>query len=141
MDKTPAQIERDIKRILEGGSGAYYPGGSGGGGRPARGRLGAGAVIKPHVRTRPTCKKCGRFHTVEEHALHGGRAAIGPAKVKVKAKARTNAKARPRKARAKKTARRASTRAKGKAKTRTKTKTKTKRATKRRRRDRDARDY
>jgi hypothetical protein len=131
MDKTPAQIERDIKRILEGGSGAYYPGGSGGGGRPARGRLGAGAVIKPHVRTRPTCKKCGRFHTVEEHALHGGRAATGPARVKAKAKTRTKAKARPRKARAKRTARRARTRAK--TGTRTRTKAKTKKATKRRR--------
>jgi hypothetical protein len=74
MDKTKkAQLESDIKRIVNDEYGTYYPGGSGGGGHPARrGRVSAGAVIKPHARTGPACVKCGRFHTVEEHALHGG---------------------------------------------------------------------
>lgn len=130
MDKSKAQLERDINSILSSGSGAYYPGGSGGGGRQATGRLGAGAVIKPHPRSRPTCIKCGRFHTIEEHALHGGRANANAKKAKSKkAKAGTKtAKTKRSKAKAKtKVGKR--TRAKSKTRRARKTK-KTKRAKK-----------
>lgn len=50
----------------------YWPGGRGGGGSTR----GAGCgVVKPHARTTPTCARCSRFHTTEEHDRHarGGR--------------------------------------------------------------------
>lgn len=49
----------------------YWPGGSGGGGQ-RRGGSRAGAVVRPHPRTSPSCKRCGQYHTTAEHARHAG---------------------------------------------------------------------
>lgn len=67
--KTRGQLDREINAALE-ASALYYPGGDGGGGR----RRGRGtAIVLPHPRTSPSCKKCGQYHTATEHKRHGRR--------------------------------------------------------------------
>lgn len=95
MTKTPAQLKQDIGRFIAGG-GIYYPGGDGGGGSSERRRSRVGAVAKPHARTSPACRTCGRFHTLGDHAAHGE-----PLRAKTKKTTRTRSARRP--SRAKKT--------------------------------------
>ena len=100
--KTQAQLERDLRNFLGGGS-KFWPGGSGGGGARKGGR--GTAVIRPHVRTSPGCTLCNRLHSMEEHEKHGGDAAVSAAaattktrtkaKAKVKAKVKAKAKSKP----------------------------------------------
>ena len=68
--KSPAKLKREIDEYLgQPTGGLFFPGGSGGGGS-TRSRPGS-AVVKPHARTSPRCDKCTRYHTTEEHDLHG----------------------------------------------------------------------
>ncbi len=69
--KSIAEIEQDITAFLGGDVALYWPGRAGGGGsrRRVKGKV---PVVRPHARTSPACRWCGRFHTTAEHDVEPG---------------------------------------------------------------------
>ena len=70
MKKPSKELNRDIAAFLSTEATLYWPGGSGGGG--SRKRVPGNPVVRPHARTYPSCRRCGQFHTTEEHELEAG---------------------------------------------------------------------
>lgn len=70
MKKSSKELNRDIAAFLSGETTLYWPGGSGGGG--SRKRVPGKPVVRPHARTYPSCRRCGQFHTTDEHELEAG---------------------------------------------------------------------